>query len=342
VHVFSNTFDESPQTKVHHHRVPAIRANALSTILSFVPGVTWSLMRSGRFDIVHAQGFCGLSQNVMTAHISQTAWFAAVEAASQRQGLRKRVFRWIAERLERQAFHPKAANAFIAVSHKLKRELAQYHDLTDQVTAIHHGIDCETFHPDNRSRFRNAVRSEVSLDDSQCVALYVGDWQKAGTTLVRAIAATTNVHLMVVTKTPRAIVEQEIHAADLSKRVTLVPSTRQIERYYAAADMFVFPSYYDTFGMVVAEAMATGLPVIVSRQTGAAEWVENHRNGIIIESSNDSQAFATAMEELACQPESRSNLGEAARATALEHSWDRVAEETMNVYRSVLNSESKR
>jgi UDP-glucose:(heptosyl)LPS alpha-1,3-glucosyltransferase len=342
VHVFSNTFEESPRSKIRHHRVPAIRSNALSTILSFVPGVTWSLMRAGRFDIVHAQGFCGLSQNVMTAHISQTAWFAAVEAASQRQGLRKRVFRWIAERLERQAFYPKAAKAFIAVSHKLKHELAQYHGLTDQVTAIHHGIDCQTFHPDNRSKFRHEVRSDVSIDDSKTVALYVGDWQKAGSTLVRALQATSGVHLMIVTKTPRSIVEQEINQANLASRVTLVPSTRQIERYYAAADMFVFPSFYDTFGMVVAEAMASGLPVIVSRQTGASEWVEHQVNGMVIESSVDSQGFAMAMAELANQAEVRSRLGSAARATALEHSWDRVADETMMVYQSVLRSESKR
>ena len=294
-------------------------------------------MKAGRFDIVHAQGFCGLSQNVMTAHISHTGWFAAVEASGQSQPFNKRFFRFIVQRLENRAYHRNSAKAFIAVSHKLKRELSQYHRLNDEVTVIHHGIDTAIFHPDNRLHDWRAVRTLVSIDDSKCVAMYVGDWQKAGDTLLRALRVAESVHLMVVTKTKRALVESEVKRTDLSDRVTLIPATREIHRYYAAADMFVFPSFYDTFGMVVAEAMASGLPSIVSRQTGASEWIEDNHNGIIVESASDSDGFGRAMEQLAKHPELRSRIGEEARATTLEHSWDRVAEETMSVYRTVLN-----
>ena len=337
VHVFANTFEESADVTIHSHHVPALRSNALATILSFVVPVSWQLMRAGHFDIVHSQGFCGLSQNVMTAHISQTGWFAAVQSAGQRQSLRKKVFRSIVQWLERRAYQKRAAKQFIAVSYKLKNELALYHGLDDQVVVIHHGIDTATFHPDNRARDRQSVRSEHAIDDSQCVALYVGDWQKAGISLLHSLQSTESVHLMVVTKTNRSIVQREIDQANLTDRVTLVEPTREIYRYYAASDMFVFPSYYDTFGMVVAEAMASGLPAIVSRQTGASEWILNDQNGIIVESASDAGSFSQAMNRLAKDPALRSAIGEAARSTTIEHSWDRVAIETMDVYRRVLN-----
>src|SRR5262249_1644899 len=72
VHVFANPFEEPDPAGITFHRVPAWRANALTCVLSFTVPAT--LMTRGPFDIVHAQGFCGLRQNVVTAHICQGAW----------------------------------------------------------------------------------------------------------------------------------------------------------------------------------------------------------------------------------------------------------------------------
>jgi glycosyltransferase involved in cell wall biosynthesis len=57
---------------------------------------------------------------------------------------------------------------------------------------------------------------------------------------------------------------------------------RQIERYYAAADAFVFPSVNDSFGLVVLESMASGLPVFSSDQAGAAELIDSGRDGFVL------------------------------------------------------------
>ena len=57
------------------------------------------------------------------------------------------------------------------------------------------------------------------------------------------------------------------------------PATHTVERYYAAADVFVFPTPYDAFGMVLTEAMACGLPVITTTAAGAAELVAHGQIG---------------------------------------------------------------
>src|SRR5438270_7123410 len=67
VHVFANTVDDPDTAGITFHHVPAWRANALATIASFVLPAT--VLVRGNFDIVHAQGLCGLRQNVVTAHI---------------------------------------------------------------------------------------------------------------------------------------------------------------------------------------------------------------------------------------------------------------------------------
>ena len=64
------------------------------------------------------------------------------------------------------------------------------------------------------------------------------------------------------------------------------------------ADAMIFPSYYDSFGMVVAEAMASGVPCVVSRQAGASEWILQMENGILVENANDIHGFSDAINRL--------------------------------------------
>ena len=80
VHVFANTFDEPDPVGITYHHVPAWCASALASILSFVLPAT--AMVRGRFDIVHAQGLCGLRHNVATAHVCQPGWYDALVQAN--------------------------------------------------------------------------------------------------------------------------------------------------------------------------------------------------------------------------------------------------------------------
>src|SRR5262249_39385746 len=157
VHVFANTFEESDPARITYHHVPAWRANALASILSFVVPAT-ALVR-GPFDIIHAQGLCGLRQNVVTAHICQPAWYAATHPHAGRPSWRKRVFREVVTRLDRLVMRPRAAARFIAPSERVRGELDRHYGLTERVRVVRHGTDIEAFHPRNRARWRGAVRA---------------------------------------------------------------------------------------------------------------------------------------------------------------------------------------
>jgi UDP-glucose:(heptosyl)LPS alpha-1,3-glucosyltransferase len=100
-------------------------------------------------------------------------------------------------------------------------------------------------------------------------------------------------------------------------------------------------SAFDTFGMVVLEAMAAGLPVLVSPQVGAKDLVEEGTNGYVLPDGRDADAAAERIVRV-LDADRRQTLGTAARRTAAEHDWERLAKEIETVYREILARKSGR
>src|SRR5262249_8931642 len=148
---------------------------------------------------------------------------------------RKRAFRAVVTRLERLALRPGAASRFIAPSSRVRDDLALHFGLRERVRVIPHGTDVETFHPRNRAKWRGPIRCELGLDDDACVALYVGDMQKAMPAAIRAVAKAPGVRLVAVSPTNPAPYQALAAAEGIAPRVHFVPVTETIERYHAAA-----------------------------------------------------------------------------------------------------------
>src|SRR5205823_9309747 len=89
---------------------------------------------------------------------------------------------------------------------------------------------------------------------------------------------------------------------------------------YASADVFVFPSTTDTFGNVILEAQASGLPVVVSDSGGPKELVEDNANGLITK-SHDVEDFTRAIRALVADSALRERMGRFARQSVIDRSW---------------------
>jgi len=311
VHVFANT--RVPEPGVTFHQVPANRSNAVALILSFRRNAT-RILRGMQFDIVHDQGLCTAQPNVITAHIVNRAWGQARPDAPAKD----RVFSTVIGALEHLQFRRASSAEVIAVSDRVRRDLESAYGFQGRVTVIHHGVDTVRFTPHTRSA---KLRNELGVPQGVPLYLFAGDFRKGVET---AILALESGHLVCVGSTapePYRKIAEQLGRGD---RVHFRPSTDTIEDYYAGADVLLLPTPYDAFGMVVLEAMAAGLPLVVSRNAGASELIEHGVNGFVLQ---DSQHLSALMQQAV-----QSTVGAVARQTALEHSWDRVAAETLAVY----------
>ena len=110
---------------------------------------------------------------------------------------------------------------------------------------------------------------------------------------------------------------------------------------YASADIFVLPSIEDGYGLVAAEAMSAGVPVIVSDRAGASELVQDGVNGFVVP-AGDSGALAALINDLLADPDRRRRMGANARATARSRTWDAYGDDRYErVYAPLLGLRSR-
>ncbi|MCD6494858.1 glycosyltransferase [Candidatus Bipolaricaulota bacterium] len=110
-----------------------------------------------------------------------------------------------------------------------------------------------------------------------------------------------------------------------------------IPRYYGASDLFVMPSRYELFGIVMLEAMACGVPVIATKFGGPPEVIVDGQNGRLVDPT-DIPSFAAAMAELLEDPGRRMRMGEIARETIeSKYSWETLARRHLLLYANIGN-----
>ncbi|MGD0476242.1 MAG: glycosyltransferase family 4 protein [Candidatus Velthaea sp.] len=110
----------------------------------------------------------------------------------------------------------------------------------------------------------------------------------------------------------------------VAPRVHFLGFQRDMPGLMRASDLVVFPSRYEPFGLVVLEALASGLPVVTARSTGGAE-VMTSDVGFVLDDSEDVGALARALSLLASSDERRADMAIAARRLALQYSWRSMA-----------------
>jgi len=174
------------------------------------------------------------------------------------------------------------------------------------------------------------------LMEQDQVFLFVGDMRKGGRQCIQALSKLPFGKLIFISRSADGPHRTLAMQLNIQERVRFLGTTGHPERYYAASDAFLLPSHYDSFGMVVTEAMASALPVIVSKEAGAAELVQDGVNGLILEDFANPVELAEKMLLLAENAALAARIGLAGRHTAEQYSWDVAATETMRVYERLM------
>ncbi len=327
VTVYARSAQTAVQPGVEFVRVGALGGPSYATVLSF----PWAFNRVRRtHDVVHAQGWVTNTADVVTAHIVLQAWRRAARAGGVRTPPGERCFGGLVERREGALI--RAAPHVIAPSEKVRQELTASYGRTHDTHVIPHGfyqLPDTTAPADARKRLR--------LPESPAfVALYIGDARKGLRPAMHAVARVAGTRLLVVGHSPAGPYLAEARHLGIADRLTWAGPLADPADAFDAADVLLHPTIYDAFGLVVAEAMSHGLPVIVPRTAGIAELIEHGRSGWITE-NNGAEPTATALRELAADTAQRQRLAAAGRALAATRTWDHVTEQTLAVYERITN-----
>ena len=213
----------------------------------------------------------------------------------------------------------------------------------EEVRIVPNGADLERFHPSLAGQWRTPVRRELGLAEDRFVLLLVGNnlRMKGGRSAIRVLERLPGSAVLIIVgdNSRRSIPGLESVAARLETagRLFFVGQREEVWRYYGAADALLFPSLYESFGLVLLEGMGAGLPAVTARTVALAdELIRDGENGFLVDRPWDIEGMAQRVERLMRDPELRRRTGTNARATVEPYTWDRYAARTDAIYRELL------
>ena len=229
-----------------------------------------------------------------------------------------------------------------------------YNAVPGKIAIIPPGVDLERFHP----IAKDEAKKRVGIPCGDTNILFAGRIEplKGIDTMLRAMALIQRRRPEVLHNACMAIIggdpwaddldeemarlQQLRHDLDIHDLVTFLGAKDQdlLPNYYAAAEMVVMPSHYESFGMVALEAMAMGTPVIASEVGGLAHLVKHGVTGYHVP-SRDPEALAARIYELLSNQECRKVLGRQARDYARQYAWANIVDRMMAVYEEIVAGE---
>ncbi|WP_442937472.1 D-inositol-3-phosphate glycosyltransferase [Nocardioides sp. URHA0020] len=239
-----------------------------------------------------------------------------------------------------------AADMLIANTELEARQLIDLYDAEPaRVEVVHPGVDLDVFRPYDQA----TVRAELGLPADAAVLLFAGRIQplKAPDVLLRAVAELlsqspelrSRLVVPVVGGPSGSGLEHPESLAQLSSELGLdgvvrfVPPVAQdqLARWCSAATLVAVPSYNESFGLVAAEAQATGTPVVAAAVGGLTTVVRDGHSGLLVD-GHEPRAWAAALRRVVEDDALRLRLEGGALEQARQFSWERTAERTLAVY----------
>jgi UDP-glucose:(heptosyl)LPS alpha-1,3-glucosyltransferase len=301
-------------------------------------------LSSLRLDVVHDTG-CGWYADVFQPHGgSRTASFEQnLQLMSPALRPLKRVaarllprYREFQQLLSRQ--YGDHRRLIIALSRMVARDLVQYHDVpSEQIRIVYNGVDTQRFDPQHRHTHRAITRAGLGMDDNEVLLLILAHnfRLKGVATAIRSAARLKReglpVHLAVAGGGRIGPYRRLAERCGVADRVHFLGAVDDPVPLYAAADVYVQPTWYDPCSLVVLEALAAGLPVVTTRYNGAGELITPGREGDVLDDPGDDLAWAECLSRYFDRPRHKL-MQAAARRLAERHDLDHNCDEMIAAY----------
>jgi UDP-glucose:(heptosyl)LPS alpha-1,3-glucosyltransferase len=241
--------------------------------------------------------------------------------------------------LEKRRFVNRDYSKIVALSPHVKADIVRLYSVPEQdIVVIPNGFSPSEFSFDIRLTCRERVRTRLGLQVSDKVVIFVANEleRKGFHPLLRAIYELNdpNIHLLAVGRLNSEVYGAEIERLGMSTRVHYTGASGTVSEFYAAADLFVLPTQYEAWGLVIIEAMACGLPVVTSRIAGASVAVKENQTGILLDHPHETDEIIEAMRPFL----SGNNVDARSISESVsEYAWDKVLQQ----YETVLTASAE-
>jgi glycosyltransferase involved in cell wall biosynthesis len=359
IHVYSHRVEDwDPKTFVFHH-IPKMPGPHLFGYLWWLVANRvrrfWDRRYRGlKYDLIFSPGINCLDADVISVHIVFAEFLrqARAELDLARNPMRfwprllhRRIYYRLITTLERYIY-PDREMMLVLYAKKTAQDLARFYGRRDPMPVLYLGLDHASYNQDCRAALRADARMRLGLSNERFTLLLVGnDLHKKGiSALLDALALLPELPITLLVAGNEASAPFESLARDkgVADRVLFLPLRKDVEFYYAAADVYTGPSLEDTFALPPQEAMACGVPTIVSSTNGTCEIVTDGVDGFVLADPADSTGLASMIRRLYDDPDLRRRMGIAAATTALQFTWDRNASDLADVFEQVLRRKAAR
>ena len=339
VHVFAQTISHN-HSQVQYHTVgmPMQRPRWINQL--YFATATWWATRKG-FDIVHSHENTWHG-NVQTVHVLPVKYNLFLNRLGLSRFLRcikivtsPRLIAYLA--LEKARYSLKKPRTIVSVSRTLNDVMLQtYPQAGSALQVIPPGIESVPGPAGHALKADARVKFNLPLD-GQCILFAGNDFKKKGLpTLIQAIAKLpSDVFLAIAGHSEqRADMERLGKEAGLKDRIYFLGAVSHMADAYNAADFLVHPTLEDTYAMVVLEAMAHGLPVVVSSAAycGIAAELQDGVNALLLHNPKDITELTENCNKLITDVALYSKLSDQSQSFAKQCSWQQVVTEHVAIY----------
>lgn len=337
-HIYANRMEKA-EVPVTFHRVPIISFPKFLTTPSFAHFVQ-NRIKHERFSLVHSHERI-YAADIFTLHgIPHQYWVRNIRRK------RMSLYDLATARVEKKLVYEGNCKKFIAVS-SLTRDifLQEYQVNPDKVEIIHPGVDLNDYKDKDKNAVRSNMRREFGIAGDDPVMIFASmNFEIKGLddiflSLARLKSQKLRFKIIVAGKGNIKKYTRLSHKTGIASDVIFTgPVTKKkLIDFYIASDFYIMLSRFDTFGMVVLEAMAAGLPVIISSNVGAKDLVTEGENGFIIQDTSDTDYVAKKIAVL-LDKNMRKTMSESAEQTAAKNTWNNVAKKYADIYEELLGN----
>lgn len=211
---------------------------------------------------------------------------------------------------------------------------------TETVPVVPFGVDSARFNPELVASRRTEERVKLGVEGGR-VLLLIGNEPRvkgmhAAIKMMRLLP--DDFILCLAGDLDDAALQREAAALGVGDRIRIWPYTQNVLRYYAAADVLIAPSLEDSFHQPTLEAMACGIPVVVSRKAGVSELLESEKHALILEDPTNVTELAEAATRAVLDEEMRGRLINEGLELTERMTWNAHAEQTAALLRNSLAS----